>query len=66
MPTVPRGPVLTDKRILQYILAGHYGEARKLAALANIKPKRVPRAIKPKTVSLAMQALRKATKSPSK
>jgi hypothetical protein len=53
----PRGgKPLTDAAILRYILAGHYGEARRLAAVANLPKKRAKRA--PSTLSQALKLLK--------
>lgn len=40
------GKILTDRIILRYLLAGHYGEAARVRALANLPPKRKPKADK--------------------
>jgi hypothetical protein len=58
-----RGSILTDATILKYILAGHYGEEKRLAALANMPKKRKKRDKKsePQTLSLALEALSKLT-----
>ena len=51
----PRGgALLTDAAILRYILAGHYGEERRLAAVANL-PKKKKR--KPSSLSVALKLL---------
>jgi hypothetical protein len=60
-----KGAVLTDATILRYILAGHYGEEKRLAALANMPKKRKKREKKdaePPSLSLALEALNKLTK----
>lgn len=57
-----RGSRLTDATILRYILAGHYGDERRLAALANMPKKREKKAKVPKpesTVENAMKLLSK-------
>lgn len=47
----PRGGrLLTDASILRYILSGHYGEARRIAALANLK---TPKKRTPKTDTMS-------------
>lgn len=52
----PRGgKLLSDTAILRYILDGHYGEARRLAAVANLPKKRAKRA--PSTLSQALKLL---------
>lgn len=61
--TAIRGEKLTDAKILRYILAGHYGEERRLAAIANLPKKRTkaPKKTKPPepTVSNALKYLKK-------
>lgn len=55
-----RGPVLTDRKILSYILAGRYGEARRIAALAAQKPRGKKRKTKAEpSVLHALDLLRK-------
>lgn len=44
-----RGARLTDSRILHYIKAGHYGESRRVSALAAESTKRPS---KPRTASI--------------
>lgn len=49
------GARLTDGRIKRYMLAGYYGESRRLEALAEDVT--LPRKPKPDSVALALDAL---------
>jgi len=57
-----RGARLTDATILKYILAGHYGEERRLAALANLPKKREKKARVPKPESSVENAMKLLSK----
>lgn len=53
-PTNERGPILSDRKIFQYALAGRYGDAERIKAETQLKK---PKKKKPMTLAFVLKML---------